>query len=241
MIKFKLLKPIISIFVIFHFSGSLMANESNGVACRSGTTIQYSNRVLKCYKTSTKTFRLGSMCPPATSPQNIVMKSKGRDSCLPIGSGNRVASAATPPLFGYPNIHQFRRVISRNGVDKFIAKRTTRTYHHPRGNTYFHNAKKGVTCPSGYTSKYRYGRLKCEKKIVKRAACGGAYRLEVRSGRDLCVIYTMFGKMIGNYTIPEGSFGGGAGGNPSNYGWQLNIRSGRDQWIKTKYKYPRGR
>lgn len=237
--KLKILKPVLGLLCIFHLSGGLMASEKSGVYCKSGTTYKYSNKVLKCYKTTTKTYTLGSMCPPLRFPQNITMDSRGRDSCLPVAIGRRVSSAKTPPLFGYPPISQFRRQVSRNGVDKFIARRSSRRYQHPRGKTYLHNAKKGVTCPSGYKSKYRSGRLKCYKEIRSRATCDGLFKIEQRRGKDLCVIKTLFGKTVGNYTIPAGYHG--ATGNPSRKGWKLHIKSGRDIWVKTKYKYPKGK
>lgn len=234
--KFAILKTTIALCLITT-SSSVLAKASDGVVC-SGTTASYSgNKVLKCYTNNTRTYRLGSMCPPARYPLNIVMNSRGRDTCSAVIAGNKVTSAKTPPLPGYPPHNQFRRVISQNGVDSFVARVTSRNYKHPRGKRYLHNARKGVTCPSGYTSKYARSRLKCEKKTVRRATCDIGWSLDRRSGRDVCQMRTLVGTITGEYTIPEGTTG--ALGHPRKFGWRLEVKNGRDNWYKVSYKYPK--
>ena len=237
----KVIFKFATVAVFLTSSSSLYASASNGVIC-TGTTPEYRNSVLKCSTTSTRTYTLGSMCPPINRPLNIVMNSRGRDTCSAVLSGNRVTSAKTPPLPGYPSINRFRRVVSNTRVDKFVAEVTSKNYKHPRGKRYTHNARQGVTCSRGYSPRYTRGRLTCKKSTVKHATCDIGWRLEVRPNRnssskkDVCVMRTPLGAVTGNYTIPAGTTG--ATGNPSRYGWRLKTRDGRDNWEKVKYKYP---
>lgn len=236
--KSLLLTGAISSIFYIQMTGVVFAGAADGVKCPNGTSTSFSNGKLTCYKT--KTYTRGSMCPPINRPLNIIMQSKGRDRCLAAVSGNAVSSAMTPGLPGHPSDRRFTRRVSQNGVDSFVASVTK--YKHPRGKIYTHNAKRGVSCPSGYSARFRNNRLKCKKTISKRSSCDIPWRLRPRGNgkKDQCYIKTPFGETIGNYTVPQGV--SGIGGHPSRRGWRLRVdkRGNRDYWEKTKYAYPKG-
>ncbi len=211
------------------------AAPSNGVSCPSGTTGSTSNGVLKCFKN--KRFVLASVCPPINRPLNIVMNSRHKDKCLPVGAGNPVSSAMAPPGIGFPALSAFHREISNNGVDRFVAR--VRQYKHPRGKIYTHDPARGVKCPSSYSraANSTSRKLVCEKVTYRKASCGFGWNFKQKSGKDICQQNMGIGMITGNYTVPKGA---GVIGNPVNAGWRLvrNHRGTRDYWKKTKYTYP---
>lgn len=229
---------LLSIPVLFASKVSL-ASEQEGVQCPSGYSaeISNSNRTLKCSKTST--FELNSICPPITNPSHVTMSSSGSDRCLPVGSGNPIPSAMTPPPPGYPPISCFTRVVSQSGVDKFRC--TGKEYVFPRGTVYnpLHKPANGVQCPSSYDGdKQGSNGIRCLKKdgSEKNSSCdiGWTRENDQRGREDRCL------GLNNGPTIPEGytKITFDAERARGDIGWRLDIKSGRDQWQKYKYAYP---
>lgn len=219
------------------------ASEQDGVTCDAGTQATLANGVLTCKKQKV----LASICSPlafgktATISTNVVMNPIGSDKCLAVGAGTLVDSVMTPPTPGIdPPASAYHRVINATGPDTFVAEQ----FVYPQGYVYLGDASRGVKCPSGFNSVGINGNrgLRCEKVDVKRAGCDTGWAIERHSGRDLCVMTTLVGRLEGNYTIPEDANYTGLIGNPETHGWNLDTdRSGTtDFWVAERktFKFP---
>jgi hypothetical protein len=228
------------------------AAEQDGVTCDPGLQATLANGILTCKKQKV----LASICSPiafgktASVNTNVVMNPIGSDKCLAVGTGTLVDSVMTPPTPGIdPPASAYHRVINASGPDTFVAEQFVYPATGNVGNLPYPpappgDASRGVKCPSGFNSVGINGNrgLRCEKVDVKRAGCDTGWTIERHSGRDLCVMTTLVGRLEGNYTIPEGANYTGLIGNPETHGWNLDTdRSGTtDFWVAERktFKYP---
>jgi hypothetical protein len=221
-------------------------NPENGVACRAGTTPEFSGDTLRCR--TERRVELQSMCSILTvdprdkvdvtlrSPDPRPASTAGVDQCLS-ARGDRTPSVMRPPVPGVdpaatPGTYQ--RVVNPTGPDVFVATQTV--YEFPQGWPFIGNASRGVTCGNGFDAeRVNSNGLRCVKQEVKLATCDGGFSIDRRNGRDVCFKTNLLGnRETGQYTIPADAGYMGFTGNPSSNGWRLDEdRSGnRDYWIK---------
>jgi len=219
------------------------ASEQDGVTCAADTQAALVNGVLTCKKQKV----LASICSPVAFGKtlkvngNIVMNPSGSDTCLAVVAGNIAPSVMAPPTPGIdPPASAFHRVVNASGPDTFVAD----MYVYPVGALYIGDASHGVKCPSGFNAVGINGSrgLRCEAVAVKRAGCDTGWAIERHNGKDLCIMNTPFGRLEGNFTIPEDANYTGLIGNPETHGWNLDKdRVGNtDYWVSEQksFKFP---
>jgi hypothetical protein len=222
------------------------AGEQDGVTCDANSQATLVNGVLKCSKQKV----LASICSPLAFGSTlkvssaVVMDPVGRngiDQCLAVVTGAKVDSQMQPPTPGIdPPVSAFHRVINSTQPDTFVATQ----FVYPIGAIFVGDASRGVACPSGFNAVgINGGRgLRCEKVQVERAGCDAGWTIERHSGRDLCIMNTLVGRLEGNYTIPENVGYTGLIGNPETHGWNLDKdHSGTtDYWVSEQktFKFP---
>jgi len=225
----KAISSIILSSALFLPVSAASAAPEHGVKCPSGTTANFQNNILHCYKKVAETVR--SVCPD-TAP--VMERRIGKaDLCY----ASRLVTFGTFNVVGVPSIPDsassanFTRIVDGApdtiGTDSF--KRIAAAFSHPAGTTYAHNPANGVKCGRGYQSVFTPGRLKCQKSVARVAACPFPWALVVKSGKDYC--------KLGNgktQTVPKGTI--------SRAGWDLHADYSRgigDVWKKLFHAYPR--
>ncbi|MCX8003821.1 MAG: hypothetical protein N2688_02520 [Burkholderiaceae bacterium] len=239
-------------------AGPALAGPQQGVRCPDGFQAQITdgNRKLVCKKTSQ--VRVEPVCSPlAFSAKgiaitgNVVMDTRGPDKCLAPVSGQTAEPVFTGLPVGATDYTVTRTSVDPNGTDTYMA--TVHTYAFPeRGPMYVGDAKKGVSCPSGYDGDKVFDArgIRCDRLDgpPKLADCDGlhagvvsvGWRLAVdhRGNEDRCV--PTAGGSDGP-TKPEGMTKAqhDAERARDDVGWVLEDRNGRDRWQRKVYVFPR--
>jgi|GEM_PF-2519407 len=211
-----------------------MAAPSDGVSCPSGSRASFSNNILKCVKTETKTS--GQICP-GNYPFLEIRDNKA-DRCHPVripvlgkkisfqrGEFNYTVPAKSP-FVG----HGYSRVTDGGPGNKDSFRKVVTKYVQPEGKVYVGGASKGVKCGSGFTPRFNNGTLKCAKIEARVSDCITGWVLDVNRGTDNCV--SLIGRR--SLTLPKGKL--------SRSGWSLYRDDGagnRDLWKKRIFEYPR--